>query len=59
MASVWVPGTRVRIWSGAYAGYWGEVRSIDASYHLPINVEVTGANTSIRPYLPEDLEVCG
>ncbi len=57
MASIWEPGTTVRIQSGAYAGYWGEVVSVDASYHLPINVEITGVETSIRSYEPEDLIV--
>lgn len=57
MASVWAPGTTVRIQAGAFAGYWGTVRSVDAGYYLPINVEITGVETSIRQYDPEDLIV--
>lgn len=57
MASVWYPGTRVRIHAGQYSGYWGEVVSTDAGYHLPINVKITGVETSIRNYEPDDLTV--
>lgn len=57
MASVWEPGTTVRVQAGAFAGYWGTVVSVDAGYHLPINVKITGVETSIRNYEPDDLTV--
>lgn len=57
MASVWNPGTQVRIRAGVYSGHGGTVRNIHAEDISPIGVEIHGADTSIRSYQPDDLEV--
>ncbi len=57
MASVWNPGTRVKILAGTFAGWGATVTSTDAGEIAPITVEIHGADTSRRSYLPDDLAV--
>lgn len=61
MATVWEIGTRVRIQTGRYAGYWGTVSCVDTSSPWPIDVRAmtTGDDTRnpIQCYSPDDLIV--